>query len=250
MSIVSSFPATSRGKNLFYAYGCNLHRCNIPVYLIIFAGRDIGDNWYRRVSSKTHPNNVPPIYITRKNPQYYVFGGDDRPDEFTAKAYPEYCSRVSFISLKESGISSVICIPDQDITDHVHGEFFFIRSKHGDYWFCPTDEAGDIKVGAEVYASRTERTRFQISIDSDETWPTAYTIMVGSDPVTIKTDSGLYVNFIYSWNTTRALDVQYRKPDRGLFLFRTLNLGEGIRIGRERKLNFSGLGEEWELVHV
>jgi len=158
--------------------------------IILFKDRNVADEWWRTIS-------VQCTDLERISPCYYMHAHDNnlnaQRDDRCAMEYGHIKLLVKHAIVKGphqmwiSGFSQSTpppTIPSQDVTDHISGKTFFIRSKADprDFWHVPRrgDFAGTLLV------SRKDRTRFRI-IAKDAPAPLngGPIVMVGSDAIEI-----------------------------------------------------------------
>lgn len=89
-------------------------------YLVVFASRDVADEWWRTVSSANITRS-----IIRVAPQYYTFEKNGGIDAITLSVdrdrFPQFESRVFITLLDDAWGRQLSIVPIQDITDHVSG---------------------------------------------------------------------------------------------------------------------------------
>jgi len=182
---------------VFYAYVKHSNDDWSARYLITFASRAVADEWWRAVSTTTVVKFSESI--RRINAQFYTHntGRAHIVDTLTTNGVAtQFSNKMFFTLLDDRGGRHLSVIPSPDFADHISGNSFFIRSKVTpyDYWYCPL--SSDCNASDEVYVSRTERTRFRISLSGRGT---AGTVMIGSDEIVITlTNLNLSVNVIAS----------------------------------------------------
>ncbi|KAH7923167.1 hypothetical protein BV22DRAFT_1036625, partial [Leucogyrophana mollusca] len=187
---VKATPIYDRNHGLFYAYAKNANDDVTWRYLIVFASRAVADEWWRAVSESS--NTWFSSSIKRITPQLYTHNrvSDDLDicqSITTQDVAPGFLNKVFFTLLndRDGGVTSII--PSQDITDHVSGNSFLIRSKANpsEYWYCPTTTPPS---DTWLYVSREARTRFCVCV-LGPTSDRCGTIMIGSDKILITVSS-------------------------------------------------------------
>ncbi|KZP24197.1 hypothetical protein FIBSPDRAFT_662142, partial [Athelia psychrophila] len=153
--------------------------------LAVFASSAVADEWWRAVSASPHAK-----FIKRVDPQFYAHdatqcnlsGFFDVP-EFKPIA-DVLRGRMLFTPLND-GLMSISIIPPQEITDHISGGWYHIRSvsNHALCWHYDATENN-------IRASEGEPTQFRISIRNGAP---EKTILVGTDRITLYIGSQLYV---------------------------------------------------------
>ncbi|EIW79026.1 hypothetical protein CONPUDRAFT_166864 [Coniophora puteana RWD-64-598 SS2] len=153
----------------------------------MFRNMDVADEWWRTVSIDSQYRD-----IERTSPCYYTHIHTARPNECAAYSINE--------SIESTNIGAVVLhavghganesllrrttIPPQNVTDHISGNNFFIRSKADprDFWHVPRRGRG----AGTLIVSRTDRTRFRVTArDAPAPLNGGSTIMIGSDSVEI-----------------------------------------------------------------
>ncbi|KZP22861.1 hypothetical protein FIBSPDRAFT_738173 [Athelia psychrophila] len=155
--------------------------------LAVFASLAVADEWWRAMSVSTSPHAK---FIKRVAPQFYAHdatqcnlsGFFDVP-EFKPIA-DMFRGRMLFTPLND-GLLGISIIPPQEITDHISGGWYHIRSvsDHALYWHYDTAEN-------KIRASEGEPTQFRIGIRNGAP---EKTILVGTDRITLYIGSQLYV---------------------------------------------------------
>ncbi|KAI5803451.1 hypothetical protein DFH27DRAFT_610500 [Peziza echinospora] len=148
-----------------------IHDDHYGRYVIIFSTRTVADEWWRTLQDKVSEGKHTFSTIQRVTPQFYLHDPGTRANNYAGNSIsttlthhdgtPEFMGKIIFSpqgGRRWTGAMDVI--PIQDITDHISGNFFFIRSKHNPslFWHYSPSDGGSIK------ASSTERTKFRISI--------------------------------------------------------------------------------------
>ncbi|PPR04151.1 hypothetical protein CVT24_010711 [Panaeolus cyanescens] len=141
---------------VFYAYIHNINDDNTTRVLMVFANRETADEWWRAIL--TIPN-VASAY-QRISPQFYVHDTRCNVLEFFTNdrfrpISEAFRGRLFLTLLHDRGGREFPIIPPLSITDHVSGNWFFIRSvsKPSLYWHYAS---------GGIVASDTKRTQFQI----------------------------------------------------------------------------------------
>ncbi|KAI0689926.1 hypothetical protein BC835DRAFT_1281963 [Cytidiella melzeri] len=147
-------------------------------YLIVFASRAIADEWWRAVSTST--NAAYATTITRVTPQFYTHDPTKAIIFNTitdASVAGRFLGSVIFSLLGNRDVLVWSVIPVQNVTDHISGNWFYIRTKGDDstYWYCTPD--------GRILASRTKSTRFLIRTVDPSLSPKA--VMINSDNIYI-----------------------------------------------------------------
>ncbi|KAG2036187.1 hypothetical protein BDR03DRAFT_960415 [Suillus americanus] len=169
---------------VFYAYVKHSADNWSARYVVTFASRAVADEWWRAVSTTTVVKFSESI--RRVNAQFYTHhtGQANAADSLTTNGVAtQFLNKMFFTLIDDLGGRHLTTIPSPDhFVDHISGNSFFIRSKVSpyDYWHCPL--SSNSNASNAVYVSRTERTRFRISL-SDR--GTAGTVMIGSDEIVI-----------------------------------------------------------------
>ncbi|KDQ09333.1 hypothetical protein BOTBODRAFT_117246 [Botryobasidium botryosum FD-172 SS1] len=219
---------------VFYAYAKNVNDDWRSRYLIVFASRSVADEWWRAVSeSGTRFSNI----IRRISPQFYTHDYDVACIADTIKdvrVAGSFLGKVFFTLLNDKDSRILSVIPEQNITDHISGNLFHIRSKSDprEFWYCPPDDD-------RVYASRKERTQFRIRLRREGS--TDGTVMIGSDEICLsKPEGGNYI----CMGTDGCLVAAQR-----LDTFKFGDLEGGFECKRASKtIVKTNVGERWELV--
>ncbi|KIJ48664.1 hypothetical protein M422DRAFT_247522 [Sphaerobolus stellatus SS14] len=254
---------------VFYAFA----KCSDSRYegsyrtLIVFANRETADEWWRAVSTSTGANGIYAKNIKRVAPQLYLHNPAISVNIVstitTANVADQFNGKVFFTDL---GSYPAPPVPSLDITDHISGHYFFIRSKvdPGRYWYCPPSSSGSIVADTNVYASYHERTLFRVRITSGTscdcgnrcTTNCTGSVMINSDETDIEID-GFHV-------TTQTSGILQVARASGRFKFRDFkasfkvvnepvsNSGSGncqCAASKDVKsiVYENGKGEEWEL---
>ncbi|KZP22937.1 hypothetical protein FIBSPDRAFT_738288, partial [Athelia psychrophila] len=153
--------------------------------LAIFASPAVADEWWRAVSTSPHAR-----FIKRVAPQFYAhdatqcnLSGFFEMPEFKPIA-EMFRGRMLFTQLND-GLLGITIIPPQEVTDHISGGWYHIRSasNHALCWHYDVAEN-------KIRGSEEEPTQFRISIRKG--FPEE-TILVGEDRITLYIGSQLYV---------------------------------------------------------
>ncbi|KAG2065953.1 hypothetical protein BDR04DRAFT_1082530 [Suillus decipiens] len=228
---------------VFYAYLNDIF--NNYRYMIVFASRAVADEWWRAVSTPNVGNFA--SSVQRVNAQFYthdVSQVNAASSLTTAGVANQFLGKMFFMAI-QSNLSSELCIiPSFDFVDHISEKSFFIRSKVSpyEYWYCPIQET------KSVYVSRTERTRFRVSRDKENT---AGTVMIGSDEIIISLTA---VNWSISIDAESSKVMVSNAPMSRLkfgdFLSK-FTVGTNLYMGGKsldmKELFYTEHGEEWEL---
>jgi len=254
---VYSYPVTttsalldnsSRSTDLFYVYLKSSKDYIYQHYILVFATRATSDEWWRALSTSTSPT----ITIKRITPQFYVYDptsiGNSKIDTFLQNYFTQFLDKVFVTYLPDgNAVQSLSPLPTQAGPDHISGNWFFIRNTAGEYWYCPLDKNGNLVSKTIVYASTTNRTRFQVSIVGGQKG----TVMIKTDKIVISPVSQLFVEPAEDQDSVLTLHKGggWDKPTLGSFkdLFGILppanNRGEP-----EVFVTADDSGVEWELV--
>ncbi|KAG1788945.1 uncharacterized protein HD556DRAFT_835462 [Suillus plorans] len=230
---------------VFYAYVKQITDNVTYRYTITFASREVADEWWRAVSTSTVTSFV--TSVQRVNAQFYTHNvnvANAANSLTTTGVATEFLGKV-FFTLENNwdGRGLSIIPPLEHFADHISGNSFFIRSKVApyDYWYYPTSS----NTTNAVYVSRTERTRFTVSLTSG----TAGTVIIGSDNIVITlTTVDLSVNV----NATSGQVILSLAPLTGLTfstLLTNFTVGPSLSVNNEtvKELLYTVNGEEWEL---
>ncbi|KJA21865.1 hypothetical protein HYPSUDRAFT_41500 [Hypholoma sublateritium FD-334 SS-4] len=181
--------AAVASDGVFYAYINNIADDNTWRYTLIFASRDVADQWWRAVSTsnvallQTNIQRITPQFYTHDPRQWniYLFFTDPRvatvADQFRGKF---------FMVLENDRVGrGISIIPPQTVVDYTSGNWFTIRSRSNPnhYWFY--DESQGF-----IVSSSTNRTSFQINAPD----VAVGTVMIGTDDITIRAPNQGYVN--------------------------------------------------------
>jgi len=236
---------------VFYAYVINSVTDDSWRYFISFSSPAIADEWWRAVSSDaTYSNSV-----KRINPQFYTHNVSqaNASASLTSPVASRFVGKMFFTRVYNKGDYLTSIVPPLGRTDNVSGNSFFIRSKVSpeEYWYCPASSSGKVESGAGVYASRTERTRFFVTLYNEQK---DGIVMIGSDDIAITlTSSRLYVK---SDDTSGKLFVSAaRESMKFSDLLDSFNAGPTFRlkngqnehVDEVKQLFMTGDGGEWEL---
>ncbi|KAH7906055.1 hypothetical protein BJ138DRAFT_1117914 [Hygrophoropsis aurantiaca] len=175
---------------LFYAYFRNVNDDYSYRYVAVFATREVADEWWRAVSESSNvqfANSVKRLtpHLYTHNPNVYVV----YTSLTTAGVATNFLGRVFFTLLPNRDVyTGFVPIPSPEITDHVSGNIFFIRSKANpeEYWYCPPSHSGLVASGTPVYASTTNRTRFRVTRIPGSGSTPANSIIIGTDKVSVE----------------------------------------------------------------
>jgi len=238
---------------IFYAYAKNVNDNWSWRIVIVFASREVADEWWRAVSTS---NTRYSDNIKRISPQFYTHDPDwgNITETVTEPLVaPQFLTAVFFTLLPDKDGRALNIIPVQDVTDHVSGHSFYIRSRsnRGVYWCCPRTPSGNINLGTHVFASGTEPTRFCVRIRAHDEGPNPNgTIMIGSDAVTICLTSGDGDLSVTVDNGSGGLTVGKGQPA----YFKFSDLRDAFRVGTGQAAGIitwdvggGNHGEEWEL---
>ncbi|KAF9042894.1 hypothetical protein BJ165DRAFT_1529050 [Panaeolus papilionaceus] len=168
--------------SLFYAYIHNIRDDNTLRLIMVFATRGIADQWWRAISSSVHAG-----FFQRISPQFYTH--DDRCsvyEFFTHERFKpmseKFRGKMFFTWIDDRTGRGLPIIPPQVITDHISGNWFYIRSTTNPslYWHLQGDQ---------IIVSNEKTTQFQIKGRSLKDG----TIMIEEDPITIHIDNRRHV---------------------------------------------------------
>lgn len=91
-------------------------------YLIVFASREVGDEWWRAVSTSSNAAYV--ASVKRVNPQFYTHD-PSKAVAYTSLTDPnvaqKFLGRVFFTLLPDRDGRAMPIVPDAKITDHISG---------------------------------------------------------------------------------------------------------------------------------
>jgi len=159
--------------------------------IIVFKDRNVADEWWRTIAVDNRYAD-----LERISPCCYVHVHDNMktnnncavqrygilPIEFHKLAWVKWPHIHS--NSRTSETSPPPTIPLQDVTDHISGNTFFIRSKADprDFWHIPSRGPH----AATLLVSRTDRTRFRIAArDAPAPLNGGPIIMIGPDVIEI-----------------------------------------------------------------
>jgi len=155
---------------------------------IVFKDRNIADEWWRTISVDDRY-----VDLERISPCYYVHVHKAN-DVCAVQSYsilPIGFEKLAGVRLPHlwsdrytSNTSPPPTIPLQDVTDHISGNTFFIRSKADprDFWHIPSRGPH----AATLLVSRADRTRFRITAkDAPAPLNGGPIVMIGSDAIEI-----------------------------------------------------------------
>jgi len=137
---------------VFYAYAKNNLDDITYRYLITATSLEVLDEWWRVISGKN-------IGFARVTPEFYTFSASVVLPPTTvenANYAPQFLNLLMFTLLNDRDGRIFSLFPPQHPSDHVSGGTFYIRSKSDPemFWYVTS--------GGNVYASSSNRTRFQI----------------------------------------------------------------------------------------
>ncbi|KZP25505.1 hypothetical protein FIBSPDRAFT_929179 [Athelia psychrophila] len=172
---------------LFYAYASNIFIPDRNRLLVVFASRATADEWWRAVSTSPHA-----AHVKRSSPQFYsydvlrynlltFFQGDARFDPLAG----QFLGRMWFNVMFNSDAPGFSVIPPVQITDHISGNWFYIRSvsNHTLQWLYNPGST-------YVRISNNKGTKFRVMIRDMP----AGTMMVGSDLVTLQIGARVHID--------------------------------------------------------
>ncbi|KAI0766486.1 hypothetical protein BC629DRAFT_1596328 [Irpex lacteus] len=180
----------------FYAYIKPVVTPNPETYLMVFSDQATADDWWRAVCTSSM-DVLKTKSIKRISPQFYAYDPQQIKINTNRLAGGElrlFADKVFFVALPQDHPSSILpqlgTIPLLDITEHISGNWFYIRSKGRNpvYWYCDTNNAGT-DTGALVVASRIHSTRFCITAAEVADVPIG-AVMVGKDSVELTFSGG------------------------------------------------------------
>jgi len=175
--------------------------------------------------------------VKRVSPQFYThdYGVAGIAETITdARVARSFLGKVFFTLLNDKDSRILSIIPEQNITDHISGNLFYIRSKSDprEFWYSPPDDD-------RVYVSRKERTQFRIRLRKEGS--TDGIVMIGSDQIYVsRPEDNDYISIGMGGCliTAQKLDV-----------FQFGDLEDGFRCKRASKVIVKTKdGEGWELV--
>lgn len=239
---------------VFYAYVKNINDDWSWRYVIAFASRSVGDEWWRLVS--TSSNTKYSDSVRRVNSQFYTHDPGQANAAYSitdATVASGLLGKVFFTLLNDRDGRILSIIPPQDCTDNVSGNTFFIRSKASpnEYWYCPGSYDSNVVPESGIYVSSTERTRFRVRLANEKQGDKG-TIMIGSDEITITLTS----NNLSAKVSDGGQLIVSKNPESGMKFSSLVN---GFRVGATlwnkdgnnghvKELFKTDDGEEWELV--
>ncbi|KAI0737013.1 hypothetical protein BC629DRAFT_1446361 [Irpex lacteus] len=146
----------------FYAYAKQADEEVTWRFLIVFAGRDVADEWWRVVSTTTDANIAGSI--ERITPQFYTYNVSKIPIQDTILKGKVAAQTIA------TGMVPFQVIPPvpRDFADHLSGNWFYIRTPGPNpaYWYYSKDS--DHHKAGVIVASRHQSTRFCITaVDYD-----------------------------------------------------------------------------------
>ncbi|KJA21864.1 hypothetical protein HYPSUDRAFT_675054 [Hypholoma sublateritium FD-334 SS-4] len=163
----------------FYAYIHNIADDNTWRYTLIFASRDIADQWWRAVSTSTvtllqNIQRISPQFYTHDPRQWNIclFFTDPR----VVTIADQFRGKFSMVLENDRVGRGISILPTQNIVDYTSGNWFTIRSRSNpnNYWFY--DESQGF-----IVSSSTHHTSFQITAPD----LAVGTILIGTDDITI-----------------------------------------------------------------
>ncbi|KZP06497.1 hypothetical protein FIBSPDRAFT_1053519 [Athelia psychrophila] len=156
--------------------------------LVVFANRATADEWWRAVSTSPHA-----AHVKRSSPQFYsydavrynlltFFQGDARFDPLAG----QFRGRMWFNVMPNSDIPGISVIPPVQITDHISGNWFYIRSasNHALHWYYNSAHSTRFNI------SHRRGTKIRVVIRDMP----AGTIMVASDLVTLQIGAEAHID--------------------------------------------------------
>ncbi|KZP12156.1 hypothetical protein FIBSPDRAFT_1050195 [Athelia psychrophila] len=169
---------------LFYAYIANIGDEETFRWQAVFASRAVADEWWRALSASPHAR-----FIKRVAPGVYAQDATQRnlSDLFDIpelKPIAEmFRGRVQFADLNDGAVPT---LPPQEVTNHISGGWYHIRSisNHALCWHYDAAEN-------RIRASGDEPTPFRISIRNGVP---EETIMASKDRITLYISSHLHVD--------------------------------------------------------
>ncbi|KAF9038145.1 hypothetical protein BJ165DRAFT_1501037 [Panaeolus papilionaceus] len=169
---------------VFYAYIHNILDDNTWRMLMVFSSRSVADEWWRAISESDNATS-----FQRINAQFYTHNPNVRNMyEFFYSPYFKdingaFRGKLFLTLLADRGGRDLSIIPNQEYTDHISGNWFYIRSKSNPslYWCI---------INQRLYASEKHRTQFQIRGRDLKDG----TVMIGSDTITFQAEDGCTVN--------------------------------------------------------
>ncbi|KAH7906054.1 hypothetical protein BJ138DRAFT_674845 [Hygrophoropsis aurantiaca] len=258
-------------SSVFYAYFRNVNDDVTYRYVAAFASREIADEWWRAVSESSNirfansVKRITPQLYTHDPTVYVVYTSLTTPD-----VAPGFLGKVVFTLLPNRDVVGFVPISSPDMTDHVSGNIFYIRSKANPkyYWYCPPGKSGFVTSGTPIYTSTKNRSRFRVTrIPKYSSTPNG-TVMIDDDKIYItlaasadlsvttrQTPDGISQVILGSSGTMQLGDLNRSfRADSGLILPCSCDSGSNGK-GQctcgsgdlVRELVKTNDGEEWEL---
>ncbi|KAI5818060.1 hypothetical protein BZA77DRAFT_386425 [Pyronema omphalodes] len=243
-------------SGLFYAYAKNESDHWSYRYIITFASRAVADEWWRAVQDSISDSYKTFADIKRVTPQFYTHKpsvGNIPNTVIDAKCAPKFLGKVFFTLLNDHDGRILSIAPPIDVTDHVSGKTYYIRSKGepGKYWYLANERLSDDTSRQVVQLSSTGRTRFRIKIRVASGASQDGKIMIGSDDIFISVPGRNNVD-VSNINTSgsdgallagRAADVfKFHDFENGFIVASAVGGGQSSNVWKHE------FGQKWELV--
>jgi len=185
---------------VFYAYLLNNNDENTWRHVLVFRNSSVADEWWRAISANTRFASVkrlsPDVYNHNDSVyNLYNFFSDGNADVKAIAA--KFVGQMYFTLLNDRAGRGTDIIPQQDVSDNISGNWFYIRSKSDPrrYWFSPAADGNYCKYCQssscdKIHVSTAERTRFRVTgRDLQEG-----TVMIGTDQVTLSVSDSLNIS--------------------------------------------------------
>ncbi|CCX07192.1 hypothetical protein FPQ18DRAFT_323469 [Pyronema domesticum] len=246
--------------SLFYAYAKNDQDHNTYRYLITFASRSVADEWWRAVQDSVTSSYKKFADAKRVTPQFYTHKpgvGNLYQTVTDPQCAPRFLGKVFFTLLNDHDGRNFNIAPPIDITDHISGKTYYIRSKHepSKYWYlgsqCLTEGSKPSQV---VQLSSTVRTRFRIKIRVADGSSQDGKIMIGSDDIYISVPGVMNNADVSNINTASDNGALVAGRTADIFKFHDFENGFivagaiGDRGGESSNVWKHEFGQKWELV--
>jgi len=244
----------------FYAYARSISDGTNGIvwrYLMTFSSREDADEWWRIISQPTSPTAG---IFQRINPQYYTFLQLNVPDFILGKTFvggKTFQNNMFFTLLNDRDGRIQSTFPQQEITDHISGKWFYIRSRSDPdrFWYCNVGTGAACLVCGlswcgNVHVSTERRSRFYIKAPSAPQDSSQNTIMIRADQITIAPDNE-YILQITDNNELKAVKTSVTQDIvfgdiRGRFAVTAKRLSDGVVVEYVVPVD-RGTGEVWEL---
>ncbi|KAI5786160.1 hypothetical protein FPQ18DRAFT_393820 [Pyronema domesticum] len=181
--------------SVFYAYAITGNELDNR-HLITFASRSVADEWWRAIQdSVTERDRTTFAEIKRVTPQLYASKNSWGTilNIVTDTRWTSHLVGKWFFTLLHDFGGGGLCdslAPPIDITDHISGNCYYIRSKcePNQYWHLTNQSLPEGAIFGPhqvIRLSATGRTRFRIDIRAANRLPQNGKIMIGSDDIII-----------------------------------------------------------------